>query len=49
MTFHSVATEDGLALAARIARKEVSVREATDAAIGALRWNRFGFTKPSTA
>lgn len=36
MTFHSVATEDGLALAARIARKEVSVREATDAAIGAI-------------
>lgn len=33
MTLHSPATEDGLALAAKIARKDLSVREAVDAAI----------------
>lgn len=36
MTLHSCATEDGIALAARIARKDISVREATDTAIGAI-------------
>ena len=36
MTLHSVATEDGLALAAQIARKDISVREAAEAAIGAI-------------
>ncbi len=33
MTLHSLAPEDGLALAARIARKDLSVREAVDVAI----------------
>ena len=33
MTLHSLASEDGLALAARIARKDLSVREAVDVAI----------------
>lgn len=36
MTLHSLATEDGLALAARIARKDLSVREAVEAAIGVI-------------
>lgn len=36
MTLHSVTTQDGLALAAQIACKDVSVREAVDAAIGAI-------------